>query len=95
MPKTNMGVSDSEFTQAGNKISSYAGELVEMIDKYRSAVRLICDTAIKDQLICGHLADICEQVAALRDPLQELSAQIASDCKTYTDKIDQADQFLY
>lgn len=95
MAKTNMGISDAEFTSAAKTISSYGEELVNLITQYQQAVKLICDTAIQDQLICGNLYRICEQIDALKQPISDLTSQAATKAKNYVDAIDSADKFLY
>lgn len=93
--KSNLGVSDREFIQAGNAIVTYAEKLESMIVAYCTSLKTVCDSAIQDQKITAQLKELSDQVDALRTPLHEIAEQAKKDCKKFVSEIDKADKFLY
>lgn len=88
-------VFDDEYQYASTEFDDYCQALINHMDSYCEIMNSIVSEAVMDEKISANLKSLISGVEEAKKHIENERNDLRENCKTFVEKIDEADSFLY
>jgi len=91
----NLIVADSEYISLQEKYLTLGKKTENLVSEYIQLLNEVCENSITSGTVYSNLMSFKEECEGLKEQISEITNLLSRNMRTYIDKIDDKDQYIY